>query len=56
MNANRKGKKMSTTDVAAVTLQALARKHPMALPGQTKLLPALLRIAPGTTRRMVGSI
>lgn len=56
MNAKLKGKKMSTAAVAAVTLDALARKLPVALPGQTKLLPILLRIAPATTRRMVGSM
>jgi uncharacterized oxidoreductase len=53
MTANTKGKKMSTADVAAVTLEALARRRTMALPGQTKLLPMMLRIAPNTIKRMV---
>ena len=56
MNANLTGKKMSTAEVAAVTLDALEHGRPMALPGQTKLLPILLRIAPGTTSRMIGSM
>ncbi len=53
MNANVTGKKMSPAEVAAVTLKALKRRRPMALPGQTKLLPMLLRIAPNTIKRMV---
>jgi uncharacterized oxidoreductase len=53
MNANVTGKKMSPAEVAAVTLKALERRRPMALPGQTKLLPMMLRIAPNTIKRMV---
>ena len=53
MTANVGGAKMSPAAVAAVTLRALARRRPMALPGRTRLLPLLLRIAPGTVRRMV---
>jgi uncharacterized oxidoreductase len=53
MTANVTGKKMSPAEVAAVTLKALALRRPMALPGQTKLLPMLLRIAPNTIKRMV---
>lgn len=56
MNADLPGKKMSPADVAAVTLKALARRQPMALPGQTRLLPMLLRIAPGTIKRMVAKV
>ena len=56
MNANLTGKKMSTSEVAAVTLHALDKGRMMALPGQTKMLPTLLRIAPATTSRMVGSM
>lgn len=48
------GKKMSPAAVAAVTLQALARRKPMALPGQTRMLPTLLRIAPNAIKRLVG--
>jgi uncharacterized oxidoreductase len=51
--ANARGKKMAPADVAAVTLEALARRRPMALPGQTKLLPLMLRIAPDTIKRIV---
>lgn len=53
MNANVTGKKMSPAEVAAVTLKALALHRPMALPGQTKLLPLMLRIAPNTIKRLV---
>ncbi|UOQ75201.1 SDR family NAD(P)-dependent oxidoreductase [Hymenobacter cellulosilyticus] len=49
-------KKMTTEEVAAVTLKALARRQPMALPGPMKLLPTLLRIAPRATGRMVANI
>jgi uncharacterized oxidoreductase len=47
------GKKLSPAEVAAVTLKALALRRPMALPGQTKLLPMMLRIAPNAIKRMV---
>lgn len=47
------GKKISPAEVAAVTLEALALRRPMALPGSTKLLPMMLRIAPDTIKRMV---
>nr|WP_277998593.1 SDR family NAD(P)-dependent oxidoreductase [Sphingomonas liriopis] len=40
--------------VAAATLDALAKKRPMALVGQTRMLPALLRLAPNAIGRMVG--
>lgn len=56
MNAGREGKKMTPAEVADVTLKALARRRPLALPGDTKLLPTLLRIAPKTTDRMVGKL
>ena len=49
-------KKMTTAEVAAVTLDALERRRPMALPGPMKMLPTLLRIAPGYTSRMVANI
>jgi uncharacterized oxidoreductase len=54
MTAKTAGKKLSTAEVAAVTLKALALRRPMALPGQTKLLPLMLRLAPETIQRMVG--
>lgn len=53
MNARVSGKKMSTAEVAEVTLRALELRKPMALPGKTRLLPALLRIAPGVIKQMV---
>lgn len=48
MNAEITGKKMSAADVEEVTLAALAQRRPMALPGDTRLLPPLLRLAPST--------
>jgi uncharacterized oxidoreductase len=56
MNADVTGKSMSPAEVAAVTLRALARRRPMALPGPTKPLPTMLRIAPNTIKRMVAEI
>ncbi|WP_229069046.1 SDR family NAD(P)-dependent oxidoreductase [Actinoplanes sp. DH11] len=56
MNAGSDGAKMSPTEVAAVTLEALRRRRPMALPGSTKLLPSLLRVAPNTLGRMVAKM
>lgn len=56
MNANLKGKKMSPAVVAAVTLRALARRRPMALPGSTKLLPTMLRLTPNTVARAVAKM
>lgn len=53
MNADFTGKKMSPAEVAAVTLTALARRRPMALPGPTKMLPTMLRIAPKTITRTI---
>lgn len=53
MNANLTGRKMSPAQVAAVTLDALARRRPMALPGSTRLLPTMLRITPNTIKRTV---
>jgi uncharacterized oxidoreductase len=49
-------KKMTTAEVAKITLEAWAEKKPMALPGPMKFLPTLLRIAPETTRRMIAEI
>ncbi len=54
MTADTTGKKMAPAAVAAVTLEALARRRSMALPGATRLLPLLLRIAPATIGRIVG--
>jgi uncharacterized oxidoreductase len=56
MNANYVGKKMSPAAVAAETLKALAHRAPMALPGPTRRLPLLLRIAPRAIKRMVSAM
>lgn len=56
MNAHFEGKKLDPAKVAAVTLDALARRQPMALPGDTRLLPALLRIAPTSVNNMVAKL
>lgn len=56
MNADSTGKKIPPTEVAAATLKALDRRRPMALPGPTKLLPVMLRIAPRTIARSVSKM
>ncbi|WP_193045898.1 SDR family NAD(P)-dependent oxidoreductase [Mycolicibacterium baixiangningiae] len=56
MNANLTGKKMAPADVAAVTLKALERRRPMALPGPTRLLPTMLRLTPKSIRRSVAAM
>lgn len=56
MNANLTGKKMPPSEVAAVTLEALALRRPMALPGATRRLPLLLRLAPNAIKRMVSGM
>jgi uncharacterized oxidoreductase len=56
MNANETRKKMSPQEVATATLRALARREPVALLGQLKMLPTLLRIAPNTTKCMVAEL
>ena len=48
-----RGRKLSPEEVATVTLEALAQRRPMALPGQTRMLPTMLRIAPNRIRRLV---
>ena len=53
MTATTTGRKIPPAEVAAVTLRALARRRPMALPGQTRLLPTMLRIAPNAIGRLV---
>ena len=53
MNAGATGPKMPPAEVAAVTLDALRRRRPMALPGETRLLPVMLRLAPRTLGRLV---
>jgi uncharacterized oxidoreductase len=53
MNSALAGKKMPPAEVAALTLKALARRQPMSLPGATRWLPLLLRIAPNATKNMV---
>ncbi|MFS0896834.1 SDR family NAD(P)-dependent oxidoreductase [Mycolicibacterium litorale] len=53
MNADLEGKKMSPDEVAAVTVNALERRRPMALPGSTRLLPTLLRLTPKAISRTV---
>ena len=49
-------KKITPADVAAATLDALEKRRPMALVGKTRLLPAMLRLAPKTTQRMVSEM
>ena len=56
MNAHQAGPKLAPAEVAAVTLRALRQRRPMALPGQTRLMPAMLRVAPRTLERMVAGL
>ncbi|GAB2462907.1 hypothetical protein GCM10027063_00220 [Promicromonospora xylanilytica] len=56
MNDGSAGKKLAPSEVADVTLRALRRRQPMALPGSTRMLPTLLRIAPGPIGRIVGAL
>ncbi|AQT80533.1 hypothetical protein B1R94_16540 [Mycolicibacterium litorale] len=56
MNAELTGKKMAPEAVAGITLKALDRRRPMALPGPTKLLPTMLRITPNTIKRSVAKM
>jgi uncharacterized oxidoreductase len=37
-------------------MNALRQGRNMAFPGQTKVMPAMLRIAPGTLRRVVAEL
>lgn len=46
-------RKVSPEAVAAVTLDALAERRPVAMIGATRFLPTLLRLAPKAVRRMV---
>ncbi|WP_324695146.1 SDR family NAD(P)-dependent oxidoreductase [Novosphingobium sp. RL4] len=56
MNAKLNRKKMAPADVADATLKALAQHRSMVLPGDTRLLPTLLRIAPKTIERMIAKL
>jgi uncharacterized oxidoreductase len=56
MNAGSTGPKLPPAEVAAVTLKALRQRRPMALPGQTRLMPTMLRIAPRALGRMVAKL
>ncbi|MFL6844985.1 MAG: SDR family NAD(P)-dependent oxidoreductase [Allosphingosinicella sp.] len=51
--ADRKVKKIPPEAVANATLDALAARRPLALVGATRLLPAMLRLAPETVKRLV---
>ncbi|MGK5685532.1 SDR family NAD(P)-dependent oxidoreductase [Actinoplanes sp. URMC 104] len=56
MNAGATGAKLPPAEVAAVTLEALRKRRPMALPGATRLMPAMLRIAPHALGRRVARL
>ena len=56
MTANLDRPKLPAAEVAAVTLAALRARRPMALPGQTRLMPTMLRVAPRTLERMVAGL
>ncbi len=54
--AHRTTTKISPDAVAAATLRALAARRPMALIGQTRFLPTLLRLAPRTVQGVVAEM
>jgi uncharacterized oxidoreductase len=56
MNAGKSGKMLPASAVAAAALKALGSRRPMALPGASRLLPALLRIAPKTIGNVVSKL
>nr|WP_246214549.1 SDR family NAD(P)-dependent oxidoreductase [Modestobacter muralis] len=56
MNAGLDRPMLSAAEVATVTLDALRRRRPMALPGQTRLLPTMLRLAPRALGRRVAAL
>jgi uncharacterized oxidoreductase len=56
MNADSTGPKLPPAKVAAATLKALRQRRPMALPGQTRLMPTMLRVAPRALGRMVAEL
>ena len=56
MNAGSARKKIPASEVAAATLRALDTGRPVALPGPSKMLPTLLRIAPGLISRRVAQL
>lgn len=56
MNANVAGKKLDPAIVASVTLKALSKRKPVALPGEVRMLPLLLRIAPNAMKKIVAAM
>jgi len=54
MNVGKSVKMIPASAVAAATLQALKSRRSMALPGTTKVLPLLMRVAPQMMSRSVG--
>jgi uncharacterized oxidoreductase len=53
MNGHTTGGKLPAEDVAAAVLTAVRGRRPMALPGATRMLPSMLRIAPNAIGRSV---
>lgn len=56
MNTGSDRKMIPPSEVAAATLRALDSGRPVALPGPSRILPALLRIAPGLVSRRVAQL
>lgn len=56
MNAGKTGTKLPASEVAEVALRALKARRPVALPGPSRLLPAMLRLAPGLVGRAVARL
>jgi uncharacterized oxidoreductase len=53
MNSHTTQAGLPAEDVATAVLRALKARRPMALPGATRMLPAMLRIAPAAIARSV---
>jgi len=56
MNTGKAGRMLPASAVAAATLAALDQRRPMALPGDSRMLPSLLRIAPKAVARAVSRL
>ena len=56
MNAGKAGTMLPAAAVAASTLRALDARRPLALPGASRMLPGLLRLAPKTMGKAIGKL
>ncbi|MEG9247940.1 SDR family NAD(P)-dependent oxidoreductase [Arthrobacter sp. Soc17.1.1.1] len=56
MNAGTTGRMLPPSAVADATLDALDHRRPMALPGGSRMLPTLMRVAPTRVSRRVAAL